>query len=713
MLCLILASVLTATAAERHALVEEYLPSVAVVKYYLKKDAQGREPKFEIPYKCPNCNNTHWRDSGASAVNGVPAVFAGYVTQEDEIFMQDVKIPCEYIDHITVTVGEETVEAVEAEACIEANALVLKTVEPLKSAKPLVFSGVMSEKPRYFYIADEDGMLVSGVSGSAMDDFTHYVEAKLDLYEGRTNTILIDEEGKCVTLSFQTVIKLGEEIFTPPTEWKREKASVRFERKAAAEKAFASSILPVYIQLEAPPKEESHSRRYTYYSSDESDVKGNDVDATLVAIEDVMVVRAKIDQKDTARIVKMEATLPDGTKEPLVFVGSLADYGALIVKFANGTPDGLKPLKIDRREAAECFNEVVKVMYVKSAGGKVAVDSGETRVTSLKRGKGDSLHIQVGEGTFVNTDGDDYSAVRDQSFIVSSEGLMMMPLKDRKSRWSDNGGKLFRSDLIALVEAPIYDPENVPREADDRRRTPWLGVEVQEASQEVVREKMATGYVDAHHGGSLVTAVYDDSPAAKLGIKEGDILVSARQSGGSVVRLVPESDYFASVDWDSVFENPSFAEVAGTGRLMPWPNVEGGINATLAENFGVGMKVSVVWVSDGKRMEGETALALAPVHFLNAPKARNKELAITVCDMTDEVRKYFNFGADAPGVVVRKVKSGGVAAVSGVLPLEIILEVNGEGVTSAKNFASKTKGKKELRLTVRRLGATRIVPIKL
>ena len=85
---------------------------------------------------------------------------------------------------------------------------------------------------------------------------------------------------------------------------------------------------------------------------------------------------------------------------------------------------------------------------------------------------------------------------------------------------------------------------------------------------------------------------------------------------------------------------------------------------------------------------------------------------MTVCDMTYEVRKFLKLGDDAPGVVVAKVKSGDVADVAGIRPLEIVVDVNGEGVTSAKDFLSKTKDKKELTFTVRRLNATRIVPIR-
>jgi len=41
-----------------------------------------------------------------------------------------------------------------------------------------------------------------------------------------------------------------------------------------------------------------------------------------------------------------------------------------------------------------------------------------------------------------------------------------------------------------------------------------------------------------------------------------------------------------------------------------------------------------------------------------------------------------------------------------------VVDVNGEGVTSAKDFAAKTKDKTDLTLKVLRLNATRVVPIR-
>lgn len=701
-------------AAENEALVAKYSPSVAVVKYYVKKNEKGLEPKFEIPYRCPNCENTHWRDAGVSVEDRIPAVFAGYVIAPDEVMLQDVRIDPAFIDHITVTAAGETRTARESAVCTREGALVLKTTEPFTAAKPLVFTGGGEpQAPRYFYLTEEDGITIAGVKPTRMPEFRHFVEIGKSLYEGHPNTIVLDEQGEPVTLAYQNQIILGSENFTAPSTWVREPADVRFVRRTVFESSVAEAVLPVYIQLEAPSKDEGRGSRNRFFSSDD-DANGNDIDTTLILIEDLALVRAKLTAEETARIAKMEAILPDGSKVPLTFVGSFAEYGALAVTFEAGVPAGLKPLTIDRRAALAHFGETLRVASVRNVGGAIEVAGGEIEILAFGRGRSGETIVKGDRVIGAGMSEDDNDRFKEDGLMISDQGLVALMLKERKeTRSYRSSGSLQPKDLVALVEKPVFDAENVPRSAEDRRRTPYLGVEVQEATAEILREKKATAYLERYSSASLVSFVAPDSPAQTLGIKEGDILLTIRQPGGRAQDLRVRPDYYAAINWAEVFDDERFLEAGNTGELMPWPNVEGGVNALLAEKFGVGMKVIVAWVSDGQRKEGECTLALAPVHFQNAPKARNKDLAVTVCDLTDEVRKYFKLAADAPGVVVRKVKSGGVAAVAGLKPLELVLEVNGVGVTSAKDFAEKTKGQKNLTLTVRRLTTTRVVPIAL
>lgn len=703
-------------AAEQRARVERFSKSVGTVRYWLKRNKDGLEPKFEVPYVCPNCTKTHWRDSGVSVEKGIPAEFACFVISESEVAMQDLAIDPEFVERIDVTVAGETRAAVESEACPDAGALVLKASKPFERAVPLSFSGKGEpDDPSYFWLVRENGETVSSISKSGISGFRHHAEANMDVYDGRPNTLVLGDDGEPVTLAFQTKIVFGEEVFTPPSAWKREPASARFDRKRAFEESLKKSILPAYIQLEAAPKESGMMQRIVIFSDGQESSQSDDIDSFVILVEDMAIIPVNLDAKATARLSRMEATLPDGSKAPLEFVGSFADRGGIAVKFRDGTPGGLVPLKLDRRPAIEFFGKTIRVVAAANKAGAMDFKSGVAPVWRFERVKGNAI-VTDAEKTYGLTLPEDVRSQMAKGFGFSEKGLIGLTLADRKAGKLDQGGDgVEGAELLALVEKPVYDPENVPRSVEDRKRMPWLGVEVQTAGADVLREKRANSFFSSYEASraALVTEVAPGSPARELGIMKGDVLISVKYPGGSEEKLLTEQDMFGAIDWNEAFGSERFIEIGNSGQITPWPNAEGGINKVLAENFSIGSEVVVAWVSDGKRREGTCKLVLAPPHFSNAPRARSRELEMTVCDMTREVRQYFKFESSAPGVVVAKVKGGGTAAIAGIRPLELILEVNGEPVVSAKDFAAKTKGKTDLTFKVRRLGATRMVPIRL
>ncbi len=710
-----------AIAARNRALVSKFADSVATVRYYTKRDAEGEEPEFKVPYKCPHCGGTHFREGAVSAERGIPAEFAGFVIGRDRVLMQDVGISPEYVARIEVAGAGETVAAEELEWSPSHDAVVLKTAAPLAKAKPLAFvgagfaqdgeaAGKKTAGPRYFFIVREDGETIAGVAESKAAEFRHHVEVGKDIYEGNPNTIVLNGDDEPVTIALQNWIELGQEVFDPPASWEWKPAAARFEALKALEARLAKAILPVYIQLEAKPKE---GGRYSRWSSDET---SDDIDTIGLALEKgVVIVPVGLKPEQTARLSKIEATLPDGNKVPLEFAGSYGKYCAIGVKFADGTPPGLEPLPLERRDPLALFGERFCTVGVANKGGSLKFRTGWAEVRGYERTDNNETIAEYSERSGWDGDNDDRSKSV-KFFATPSATLATLGVRERKesSSWRSMRLGAMGSGLLALVDSPDYDAENIPRKADDRKRTAWLGVETQPAGPDIIREKKAGSFLGRYvERAPLVTGVASNSPATKAGIREGDILVSVRHPhGGREQPLAIENDFGSMIDWGEIFDHEGFLEIAGADMPTPWANVEQGVNATLTE-FGVGAEVIVAWVRDGKRMEAETRLELAPVHFRNAPRARSKDLGITVADMTYEVRKYFKFGDDAPGVVIAKVKGGGPAAVAGLKPLELITQVNGEDVKDAKDFLAKVKDKKDLTFSVRRLTATRVVPIKL
>ena len=702
-------------AAKNRKLVGKYSDSIAVVRYYVKKNDKGVEPSFRIPYKCPNCDNTHFRDGLVSAVKKIPAEFAGFLISDDRVLMTDIMLPPEFIDRIEVECAGEVIAAEEYESSRERKALYLKLARPFSRAKPIRFVDDKNpENPSYFFMVREEGMTVAGVSGSKVSQFKHFVELNKDFYEGTPNTLVVNKALEPVTVALEDKIELGKEVFSSPLDWPREPACRRFERIASLETKLIKSIIPINIQLEAKAKESGG--RFSISWSDDGDLNNkNDIDCPGIVVENGKVlVLAALQPQATARLVKLNAVTSDGKKIPLQFAGSYLDEGALLATVPAENIADFEPLKLDVRKAVELWqNEFYHVSF-QNVGGKIEFDTGLSKVGSFKRIEG---NVSVAEFEKISgADGySDSRENRNRCIFAPDGSLVAVNLKSRHSeRWSSESSDIPGEDLAAMIASPEFDPENIPRKFSDRKRVAYFGVEVQSAGLEMAREKKAVGYLKASpESAPLVTEVYPNSPADKLGVKPGDILVSIKHvSATHIQEFLVERDYTSEINWVEAFEDKRFVEFASMGEVAPWSSLESGIKSVVSK-FNVGAKVSVSWVSNGELKEGETTLALAPVQFTTAARVRNKELSIAVCDMTQEVRKYFEFGDKAPGVVIAKVKSGGVGAVAGLKPLELIIEVNGEGVTSAKDFQEKTKGKKELNFTVRRLSNTRVVPIKL
>ena len=702
-------------ALRNRRLVAQYSNSIAVVRYYVKKNDKGVEPTFTIPYKCPNCNSTHYRDETVSAEKKIPAEFAGFLISADCVLMSDIMLPPGFVDRIEVECAGEVVAAEEFEASSKYNALYLKLAKPFSKAKPIKFVKDANPKnPSYFFMVRDEGMTVAGVSDSKIAQFRHFVELDKDIYEGAPNTLVVNRSLEPVTIALQDKIELGKEVFSSPLDWPREPARNRFDRIASLEAKLLKSIIPVNIQLEAMPKE-SDGRFSMRLSNDDDFANKNDIDCPGIVVEGgKVIVLVSLPAQATARLAKIDATSSDGTKIPLQFAGSYQDEGAFLATVPAGNVANFEPLELDGRKAIDLWSDRFYQVSFKNVGGKIEFETGLAKVDSFKRIAG---NVCVAE--FERVSGVDRNSGRRENSeggVFAADGsLVAVKLKDRLSeRWESGSFDAQGKVLAAMIASPKFDSENIPRKSSDRKRVAYFGVEVQAAGLEMAREKKAMAYLKTNpESAALVTDVYPGSPADKLGVKTGDVLVSIKHAASSQSEeFSVEQDYTSEINWAEAFDHERFVEIASKGLFVPWPNIESGIKSVVSK-FNVGANVSVSWVSNGELKEGMTALALAPVQFATAARVRSKELAIAVCDMTQEVRKYFKFDDKAPGVVIAKVKSGGVGAVAGLKPLELIVEVNGEGVASAKDFQEKTNGKKELNFTVRRLSNTRVVPIKL
>jgi serine protease Do len=194
-----------------------------------------------------------------------------------------------------------------------------------------------------------------------------------------------------------------------------------------------------------------------------------------------------------------------------------------------------------------------------------------------------------------------------------------------------------------------------------------IGVQVQNVTPELAK---SFGMSEAR--GALVAEVNPDSPAAKAGIHQGDIIVDFNGHPIHEMNELPRM-------------------VAGT---------EPGSKATL--------KV----LRQGK----EKTLNLTIVELTDEKQAQTKEegkpektpLGLEVQNLTPALAQQFRL-RDNQGVVVVQVESGSPAADANIRPGDLILEVNGAVITTVKEYreaVAKVKKDTISRFLVKRAGRT-------
>ncbi|APR83856.1 HtrA protease/chaperone protein [Minicystis rosea] len=200
----------------------------------------------------------------------------------------------------------------------------------------------------------------------------------------------------------------------------------------------------------------------------------------------------------------------------------------------------------------------------------------------------------------------------------------------------------------------------------------WLGVAVQE-----ITPAMAEALGLKTTGGALISDVQDNSPAARAGLKRGDVVL--------------ELD----------------GRAVGDSR---------GLRMAIAETP-PGTVVGMTVLREGKRVDLKAALGQLPAEEKQAeggPQAGPAgSLGMQIAPLTPDLARRLDMPEGATGVVITQVQPGSRAAEAGIRPGDIIQEIDRNAVQSpndVKRVLEKDTKRAHL-LLVRREGATRYVAI--
>jgi serine protease Do len=199
------------------------------------------------------------------------------------------------------------------------------------------------------------------------------------------------------------------------------------------------------------------------------------------------------------------------------------------------------------------------------------------------------------------------------------------------------------------------------REFHEVRRG-WLGVKIQTVTDEIAG---ALGVPE--NTGALVAAVTPDGPAAKAGIKAGDVIVKFDREDVASMRNLPRLVARAPID-----------------QQVDVEVVRKGERKTLQ-------------VVVGRLSEEEEAKAAA---LGDAPKPDGGEIAGTVVlglklsTLTDELRSKYGLGADISGAIVDEVDPKSPAAAT-IRPGDVIVQAANEPVKDPQDIAKRIESLKK------------------
>ncbi len=176
----------------------------------------------------------------------------------------------------------------------------------------------------------------------------------------------------------------------------------------------------------------------------------------------------------------------------------------------------------------------------------------------------------------------------------------------------------------------------------------WLGVVIQEVDKD-----LAESFGLDRPAGALVAQTLDDGPAAKSGIKVGDVILS--------------------VNGQKIEESADLPHLIG--NLKP------------------GAKADMEIIRDGKRQNLSVTVGDMPKEDQAASggergsdRASNR-LGISVADLTAEQKKTMDLQG---GVVINKLSGDGPAAAIGLRPGDVITHLNNQPIESATAFEKIT-----------------------
>lgn len=204
----------------------------------------------------------------------------------------------------------------------------------------------------------------------------------------------------------------------------------------------------------------------------------------------------------------------------------------------------------------------------------------------------------------------------------------------------------------------------------------WLGVETHDVTSDIAK----TDKLPAERG-VVIGKVVADSPAAKAGLKENDVVTEINgqriESAATFRRMIHE------------------IPAGRTAQLTIWRD---GHSQSLSVTLGHSEDRGRVWTSKAApgnfafRMPDMPRVEIPRMDFDGAMLLGRPRLGIDAEDLSGQLGSYFG-APDGEGVLVREVNSGSPAEKAGLKAGDVITSVDGERIHSVGDLREKLSAK--------------------
>ena len=254
-------------------------------------------------------------------------------------------------------------------------------------------------------------------------------------------------------------------------------------------------------------------------------------------------------------------------------------------------------------------------------------------------------------------------------------------------------GTLVRQDPeIFELQEPLIEKDNVTIFMDGDGSS-WLGVETQEVTGEKAKELKLSA-----ERGVVLGKIIPDSPAAKAGLKENDVVTEIngqRVEGAAQFRRM-------------LHEIPA----GRTIQLSVWRDGRSQtLNATLGKSEERHRSMKMVAPTPGTfafRMPDMNVIPDIPSMEWNGGMlfGGSPRLGIDAEDLSGQLGTFFG-APDGEGILVREVNSGSAAEKAGVKAGDVITSIDGDRIRSVGELREKLSAKRDEKDKAVKLGVLR------